>query len=95
MKELGGNVIDLGVLHHEACGIIDSDCPSVVSKQVCPYVTLSAGALLINQQGSRFCNELGLSHTIVDRYILFVMQQFASDIRAVGICFNCISSICI
>jgi hypothetical protein len=67
VRDMGGNVIDLAVVCHEPCGIIDRMNPSAVSKVVCPYLVRSAGALLVNQQGNRFCNELGVGHSIVDR----------------------------
>jgi hypothetical protein len=35
----------------------------------------SAGALLVNQQGNRFCNELGVGHSIVDRWASVLYQK--------------------
>ena len=55
---VGGELIHMKDVQLDPCGIINQTDPSNMQKELCPSLVRSAGAILINGQGQRFCNEL-------------------------------------
>jgi succinate dehydrogenase/fumarate reductase flavoprotein subunit len=57
-RAVGAELVDMHQLQVDPCGIINQKDPSSMQKDLCPSLIRSAGAILVNGQGRRFCNEL-------------------------------------
>lgn len=57
-RNVGAIVKGLKDVQLDPCGIINQRNPEAMQKDLCPSLVRSAGAILINQAGKRFCNEL-------------------------------------
>lgn len=61
VREIGGELIHMNHVQFDAFGIINQANPSSMSKDILPSLIRSAGAIVINSDGKRICNELDLS----------------------------------
>ena len=60
-QEVGAELVHMKDIQLDPCGVINQTDPSNMQKTLCPSLVRSAGAILINRQGRRICNELDTS----------------------------------
>lgn len=64
VRSIGGELIHMNHVQFDGFGIINQANPSDMSKDILPSLIRSAGAIVINSEGKRICNELDLSKKI-------------------------------
>jgi flavocytochrome c len=65
VEAIGGNVVDMDDIQVHPTGFLDPANPKNHQKFLCAELLRGVGAILLNSQGKRFCNELGTRDYIV------------------------------
>ena len=77
-KDLNVNLVDMDKVQLHPTGFIDPNDPSKPVKFLAPEAIRGSGAILVNQDGHRFINELDL-RSVVSKGIIDNCSQFKKD----------------